>query len=486
MIFIIVYCLKHAKIQAGMENEYWITRFVFQRGIALIYLMGFVSVVNQFSALCGKNGILPVNNFLKLINFSDAPSLFWFSSSDNSFMIAGWIGVVLSAAALLGFSDSLGIYVSVAVWGLLWLLYLSFVNVGQTFYSFGWETLLLESGFLTIFLGSNDTKTPVIVIWLLRWVLFRLMFGAGLIKIRGDECWRNLTCMVYHYETQPIPNPLSWYFHRMPLNVQKGSVLFNHFVELIVPWGYFIPGLTAFLCGLITIVFQSILIISGNFSWLNYLTIVLCIPCFSDKYLSFLPLKAAGDLLIYKSHAFAVYVLAAVILLLSIKPVLNLFSSRQIMNTSFDPIHLVNTYGAFGSITKIRREIIIEGSEGGTEESDWKEYEFKAKPGDINRQPPIISPYHLRLDWLMWFAPMSPCEYNPWFLRFLGKLLEGDEAVISLMAKNPFPGKTPRYLRTTLYEYHFTTPEEKEKTGAIWKRTKLGLYCPVLENRNVH
>src|SRR6185295_12342128 len=211
-----------------------------------------------------------------------------------------------------------GTVTSAIVWGALWLLYLSFVNVGQTFYGFGWETLLLEAGFLAIFLGGWATSPSMWMVWMYRWLLFRVMFGAGLIKIRGDSCWRDLTCLNYYFETQPIPNSLSWYFHWMPEGVHKAGVAINHFVELIVPFGYFAPQPFAGIAGLASIFFQGVLIVSGNLSWLNWLTVVLCIPLVSDRWLAWLPVHPPTDLSTAPAYRRTLYVVAAVVALLSI------------------------------------------------------------------------------------------------------------------------------------------------------------------------
>lgn len=370
----------------------------------------------------------------------------------------------------------------VLIWFLLWAIYLSYVNAGQTFYGFGWETLLLETGFLAIFLGPLQTPTPVIVIWLLRWVLFRIMFGAGMIKIRGDECWKDLTCLKYHYETQPSPNPLSWYFHHMPLWVHKAGVLFNHFVELIVPFGFFGPRNIRIAAALITIVFQSVLIFSGNLSWLNVITIVLCFACFDDRFLNLvLGSLAAGLPTASLSGGVPMsvnYGLAVLVAILSIKPTMNLISQSQMMNTSFEPFHLVNTYGAFGSITRERLELVIEGTEEEQIHSKtlWKEYGFRAKPGDIHRMPPQVTPYHYKLDWQMWFAAMSPYYHNPWIVNLIAKLLQAEPSVLGLIKENPFPDKPPKFIRVLLYRYQFTDPGEK----AWWKRQGVGEYLPPL------
>jgi len=476
-------------------GDYYLTRLIFQRALALVYLIAFLVVLHQFKPLLGEKGLLPVPQFVKQIRFSDAPSLFFFLPKNSAFMLFGGIGVILSLLALTGISERFGTPISMIIWGSLWLIYLSFVNVGQTFYSFGWETMLLETGFLAIFLGAADTKAPALVIWLIRWELFRVMFGAGLIKLRGDPCWKDLTCLFYHHETQPIPNPLSWYFHWLPREIHKASVLFNHFVELIVPFAYFIPiSLIAAAAGLFTLLFHGLLAVSGNFAFLGFLTMVLAIATFDDSIIlrvfpfleNIIPASSTATATISVFHTYAVWGLAIIVALLSIKPILNLLSPRQIMNTSFDSLHLVNTYGAFGSITKERYEIIIEGTNEDvtTESTRWREYEFIGKPGNPLRRPPQIAPYHLRLDWLMWFATMSSYREHPWFVHLVYKLLLGDKDTLSLLKTNPFPGEPPKNIRALLYRYRFATQEEKLFTGWWWSRRLAGVYFPAVSLSN--
>jgi hypothetical protein len=360
------------------------TRFWFQRVLAGIYLIAFLIAADQFIPLLGEHGLLPVRLYLPLTNFWEAPSLFWWDHSDRFITTAIWCGLTLSVLALTGISERWNTAFSASVWTLLWALYLSLVNVGQVFYGFGWEMILLETGFLAIFLGSG--QAPRIVLWLLLWELFRIMFGAGMIKLRGDPCWRDLTCLAYHYETQPLPNPLSWDFHHFPLWWHKACVLFTHFAELIVPWFYFAPWRRVrMIAGLLTIYFQFTLILSGNLSWLNYITIALCIPCFADM----------RRVQLSTAHQVAVYLLLVLVSVLSIQPALNLFSRHQAMNASFEPLHLVNTYGAFGAVGRQRPEIVVEGTDDG---ATWHEYEFKGKPGNPLRRPCIVSPYHYKLD----------------------------------------------------------------------------------------
>jgi hypothetical protein len=459
---------------------YWYSRFLFERALALMYLVAFIDAANQFVPLLGQRGLLPVGAFLNAVPFRDSPSLFYFMPTDTAFHAAAWIGVAVSCLVLSGYPAQRGWLMSAAAWGTLWVLYLSFVNVGQTFYGFGWESLLLETGFLAIFLGASGTMPSRALTLLLRWVLFRLMFGAGLIKLRGDECWRNLTCLDYYFETQPMPNPLSWYFHWLPKRVLHAGVGINHFVELVVPFFYFLPQPASSIAGIITILFQLTLIASGNLSWLNWLTIVLAIPTIDDRWLRWLPVQQPALTPPSVTYEMVVYVLAAAVVFLSINPTLNMLSPNQVMNTSYTPLQLVNTYGAFGSVTRTRGEIVIEGTDAASPsaQSEWRAYEFKGKPGDPGRRPPQVAPYHLRLDWLMWFAAMSSPDDHPWFSALLARLLQGDAGTLGLLRTNPFPDHPPRYVRAQLYEYRFTTPEERRRTHAWWFRTPKGSYFP--------
>jgi len=464
--------------------NYWIARFAFEKGVALTYFIAFLVVVNQFRPLLGERGLLPVPVFARRVSFRQSPSLFLWLSKDWAFLSAGCVGVGLSCLALSGWADH-RFWSSAVIWGILWVLYLSFVNVGQTFYAFGWESILLETGFFTIFSGSLGTAPQLVLIWIWRWILFRIMFGAGLIKLRADPCWKKLTCLDYHFETQPIPNPLSWYLHWLPAQAHKGGVLFNHFVELAVSFGYFAPQPIAAIAGLFTILFQVILMLSGNLSWLNFITIVLAISTLDDRWLRHVvpahapPLHPAP-----LAYQMIIWILAALVVWLSIPPVKNMFSERQLMNYSYNPVHLVNTYGAFGGVTRSRYEIAVEGTTDSEIKPStvWHEYEFRGKPGRTGRMPPQIAPYHLRLDWLMWFAAMRP-DPPLWFVQFAGKLLAGDRAVLSLLKTNPFPNAPPQYLRALLYEYRFTTRDERRATGQWWSRTLAGTYLQPLALR---
>lgn len=460
---------------------YVMTKLLLQRGIALVYFIAFLVALNQFVPLLGEHGILPVPEFIKHVSFTRAPSVFHFIAKDWFFHLCAWFGLIISGLAVVGITERFGTTVSLLSWFILWALYLSFVNVGQEFYAFGWESILLEAGFFAIFLGAAGTEPAVLMIWIFRWLLFRIMFGAGLIKLRGDDCWRDLTCMFYHYETQPIPNPFSWYFHWLPKWIHQAAVLYNHWVELIVPFAYFAPARFAAIAGIFTIIFQLILFISGNFSFLGLITMILAFSLFSDKILTtwfHFPIisSVAAQPLLYQSSI----VLAVVVVILSIPTVINLLSPRQVMNTTYNPLHLVGSYGAFGSITRPRYEVIVEGTSALTltENTVWQAYEFKRKPGDLSQRPRQVAPYHLRLDWLMWFLPFAPNYRPPWFINFVVKLLEGDTTVLTLIQDNPFTDKPPHYIRARLYKYEFTTPAERSSTQQWWKRSLMQEYLP--------
>jgi hypothetical protein len=465
-------------------TDYWWVRFCFERGLGLIYLVAFLAAAFQFRPLCGARGLLPVPLFLKRVSFRQAPSLFWWRCDDRAFAVAAWTGVGLALAAITGLSEQFGLVVSMGVWFVLWALYLSFVNVGQTFYSFGWESILCETGFLAIFLGDAHTAPPILILWLLCWVLFRVMFGAGLIKLRGDPCWRDLTCLYYHYETQPMPNPLSWYFHHSPKWLHRVGVGFNHFAELIAPFGVFLPPPICYIAGGVMILFQVTLILSGNLSWLNYLTLVLCIPAFDDALVGAV-IPASAPAMQSGPLAFDLLVIAvtALVIALSYRPVVNMLSPKQVMNRTFDSLHLVGTYGAFGGITRQRYEVILEGTHepAVTAETRWHEYRFKGKIGDVKARPAVVAPYHLRLDWQMWFASLTGSyRQHPWLLHLVAKLLINDKPTVGLLLHNPFPDAPPTHIRAWLYHYRFTTRAEWRETGQWWMRTPVRQYLPAL------
>ncbi|WP_328477397.1 lipase maturation factor family protein [Streptomyces sp. NBC_00377] len=455
--------------------EYGLSRLVFQRALAGLYLVAFLTAALQFRALLGERGMLPVPRFVERVPFRRAPSLFQLRYSDRLFAGCAWTGCAVSAALLAGLDGLLPLWAAMLLWLVPWALYLSIVNVGQTWYGFGWESLLLETGFLAVFLGNDEVAPPVLVLFLMRWILFRVEFGAGLIKMRGDACWRKLTCLYHHHETQPMPGPLSWFFHHLPKPLHRVEAAANHFTQLIVPFLLFAPQPIATAAASLMILTQLWLVLSGNFAWLNWITVVLAVPALE------LPAgsrPAPGAPLWYETVVLAA---AALLLFLSHRPVVNMLSRRQVMNRSFDPLHLVNTYGAFGSVSRIRYEVVVEGTldDVPREDSDWREYEFRGKPGDPRRRPRQFAPYHLRLDWMMWFAALSPAYAGAWFTALVERLLENDRDTLKLLRRSPFPpDEPPRHIRARLFRYRYTTWRELRETGAWWRRTYVREYLP--------
>src|SRR5438105_2036001 len=467
--------------------DYWLTRLVIERALGVTYCIAFLVAVNQFRPLLGEKGLLAVPLFLSRVSFLQAPSVFHIRYCDPILLGVAWTGVVLSVGVVVGLLDLAPPWISILVWFALWVLYQSIVYVGQVFYAFGWETLLLEAGFLAIFLCAGPTVPAWPLILLFRWLVFRVEFGAGLIKLRGDRCWRNLTCLYYHHETQPMPNPLSWFFHHLPKPLHRMEVLGNFFAQLVVPFFLFTPQPVASIAGAVILLTQAWLVASGNFSWLNFLTMVLALAAFDDRALTaVIPVHVPRLALQPAWWQVLVVGQTLLVLLLSYRPVRNLVSRRQLMNTSFDPLHLVNSYGAFGSVTKERHEIVLEGSANpSAPDEGWREYEFKGKPGDLRRRPRQVAPYHLRLDWLMWFAAMQSPLQHPWFLRLVVKLLQGDPATLRLLRRDPFPEGPPAAIRARLYRYRFSSRSERRRDGVWWVRTLVGEYLPPIGRAGV-
>jgi len=474
---------------------YWLTRFVILRLLGIIYAIAFLVAINQILPLIGSDGLLPSGQFINRIerslgptaSFIRLPSIFWFNHSDTALIATAWVGFLLSCIVVAGYANAL-------ILTALWFLYMSFVHLGQEWYGYGWEIQLLETGFLAIFLCPlidmrpfPRRAPPMPIIVLFRWLIFRIMFGAGMIKIRWDVNWLNGTALWYHFETQPIPGPLSRWFHFLPHNVLKIGVWFNFLAELVAPWFVFWPRLARHIAGTVIILFQLNIFISGNLSFLNWLTIVPALACLDDDlWKKILPKKlvykaetAAADAEISKPMITTAWVITIIIGLLSIQPAANLLSSGQAMNRSFDPLDLVNTYGAFGTVGQERLNVVFEGTQDNdsTDKANWKPYIYKGLPVELNRRPLQIAPYQLRLDWQMWFAAMSTPEEYPWTLHLIWKLLHNDPGATSLFADNPFPEKPPKYIRAVLYRYSFKEPNA---AGIWWTRKKLGEWLPPL------
>jgi hypothetical protein len=465
---------------------YDVARLLLQRGVALVYVLAFASVLYEWRPLLGERGLTPVPRFVQQVPWRRSPSLFHRWYDDRLATGLAWGGLALALAMLLGLADVAPTSVVVPLWLVLYGLYLSYVNVGQLWYGFGWESLLLEAGVLVALLGGADAVATWPALVLVRWLLVRVEVGAGLIKLRGDPCWRELTCLVYHHETQPLPGPLSRRFHLLPRWAHRVEAGANHVVQLVVPFGLLLPQPMAGIAAVAIVVTQSWLLLSGNFAWLNLLTIVLALGALPDSWFEAVaPGAAVGPTdapvwwLVVVLGAFAWFAWASRI------PVANLLSADQRMNASHNPLHLAGSYGAFGSVTRVRYELVVEGRRDG---GDWRAYEFRAKPQDPARRPPQVAPFHLRTDWLLWFAAMSPSPgRRDWWVRALvAKLLDGDPLVQRLLRRDPFGGQAPTAVRVRRVRYRFTTAAERRATGDVWVTQDVGTwYGPVTSPTSV-
>ena len=496
------------------RGSYWLTRVVFLRGLGFVYCVAFKISLDQNEALLGTRGLLPFDVFLEQVEqtlggkwagFARIPTLMWLLPRTDAMMATlARAGLGLAAAmTLLGAANKL-MLVS------LWAMYISLVNVGQAWFSFGWEMLLLEVGFLAIWTSPTlavakfpkYAPMPSAVRWMYRWLLYRLIMGAGLIKIRGDECWRNLTCMNYHYQTQPNPNPLSPMYNAAPEWWHMIETFGNHVIELAAPAALLLPFQRATVAagGAIQIFFQLVLISSGNLSFLNWLTILPALMCFDDAHfaplfprrsraraeeahlLAAAPPKALRVRVAVLIRGASSIALVGLVAYRSVPVVTNMLSESQSMNRSFDPWKIVNTYGAFGSVTRKRVEVVLQGTydaPGTVPDADivWREYEFKCKPGDVDKRPCLISPYHYRLDWQMWFAGFGDIDSHPWIVHLLYKLMRKDPLAESLIRVDPFDGgPPPTFVRAVKYRYEFAgTPSARsfgpaDDEGRWWRR----------------
>jgi predicted DCC family thiol-disulfide oxidoreductase YuxK len=472
---------------------YFHARTWFLRALGLIYLIAFWSFWGQVDGLIGHDGILPLAPWLDELRIrfgADAyrlfPTLCWFNAGDPFLHLLCGAGVVLSLLLVLQIAP---LFCLILLWG----LYLSLSVAGQVFMNFQWDYLLLEVGFLSIFLApfrlfpSRRYQSPISpwAHFLLLWLLFRLMFMSGVVKLTSrDDSWWNLTALRYHYETQPLPTPLSWWANQLPPWSQAFSTIVLFGIEIGAPFLLFGPRRLrlAGVLGLLTL--QVLIAMTGNYCFFNLLTAALCLLAVDD---AFWPRIGRGASLRpeVRGVAWPFWILVpivVVVLALSGPLIWNgLFPEADwppflsVPYAFLEPFRSLNGYGLFRVMTKTRPEIIVEGSQDGV---TWRAYEFKYKVGDPMRAPPIVAPHQPRLDWQMWFAALDDIRGEPWFMNFLARLLQGSPTVLRLIETNPFPDAPPRYLRAKLFEYHFTNALEKKQTGAWWRREEAGLYCP--------
>ena len=515
------------------RTDSYLCRWLFLRLLGIVYLIAFVSLWTQIDGLAGHNGILPVVDYLEAVRerigaerYWRLPTFCWLDTGDGFLHFQCAAGTVLSLLLIVGIAP-------VPALVFLWAIYLSLSTVCRDFLSFQWDILLLETGFLAIFLAprqwlanfSRESAPSVIVLWLCRWLLFRLMFMSGAVKLlSADRAWWDLSALTFHYETQPLPTWVGWYAHQLPVWFQKSCVAILFVIELAVPFLVFCGRRARQIAGVAFVLLMLLISLTGNYCFFNLITVTLCVLLWDDALLfrsvpgplaAFMrtrvgaangsadlrsgnppaaPRTGSGRRPALLSPAsrevvrsVGVGMLAAVILLVSgTETAVRLFRVRNLPPPLLELLELVsslrtvNSYGLFAVMTTTRPEIVVEGSNDGVR---WLPYDFKWKPGRLDRTPPFVAPHQPRLDWQMWFAALGDYRGNPWFLNFLVRLLQGSPAVLALLEKNPFPDRPPRQVRAVLYEYHFTDFAARQATGEWWRRERKGLYCPEISLR---
>jgi predicted DCC family thiol-disulfide oxidoreductase YuxK len=466
-----------------------IVSWLFLRGFGLIYVAAFYSLTVQILGLVGSAGMLPLSEYLDAAHagwgtnaYWQLPTLFWLSQNDTLLVAGAWLG------AGLGLLVTLGVLVRPALIA-AFVLYLSYVYAGQLFMSFQWDMLLIECGFLAIFLTGGSR----IVVWLYRLLLFRFLFLAGLVKIlSGDATWQQFTALDFHFWTQPLPSPLAWYAAQLPDWVLTPSVVAVLALELGLAFAVFLPRRPRMLLALVTVAFQLAIMATGNYNWFNLLTILVCLFLLDDAAVRrHLPCTLVAR--IYqrapRPRRIATWTAAAVALVtvpVGLNYVWEPLAGRNLpiagkMAEAIAPLLIVNPYGVFATTTTTRPEIVIEGSDDGR---TWRAYVLPYMPGPVERAPRWNIPYQPRLDWQMWFASYGSAAQHRWIERLLLRLLQGSKPVLGLFAGNPFNDHPPKYVRAQLYDYRFSDPRLSNTNSAWWVRRPAGVYFPRVERAN--
>jgi lipase maturation factor 1 len=493
----------------GLQIEparFALTQWVFVRLLAVVYAIAFGSLTVQVTGLLGAHGVLPVGDYFKAVaesaggaRYVFVPSVFWMNYSDGALVGVCWAGVAIAVVVMAGFFERAGL-------AILFVLYLSLSSAGQEFLSFQWDSLLLEAGFLAIFLGNAR-----VVVWLFRWLLFRLMFMSGAVKLLShDKTWRDLSALSFHYWTQPLPNRISWYMEQLPEWFQRMSTAFVLGVEVGIPFLIFAPRRLRIFGAKWLLILQVLIFLTGNYTFFNLLAMALCVFLFDDRsferswWTGRKPVQTTLSTrrgiverlggkrwrlgtersvpVFARWEKAVVALMTGVVLTIGLGRMIETFAREPVeplhsIVKYTAPLEIVNSYGLFAMMTTARPEIIVEGSMDG---DTWRAYSFRYKPGDLGRAPRWVEPHQPRLDWQMWFAALGNYRENPWFVNFAVKLLEGSPEVRGLLEADPFGGKAPQYVRAVLYEYSFTDAEERRRTGNWWKRDAKGLYLPAV------
>jgi uncharacterized membrane protein YphA (DoxX/SURF4 family) len=499
----------HLEIQSAHRDRassYALTRWLFFRGLGFIHLVAFGSYALQILGLNGSQGIESTHEILRgasaqlgSLAYYLMPTLEWLNSSDTALQVLALTGTALSLLVIAGVLTA----PSLIALDLLWL---SLVTGGGQFTAFQSDGMLVEATTLSLFfvpwqwvepqwglpLRQTQQRAPSnISIFLLRFMIFRLMLAAGLVKIlSGDETWRQLTALNFHFETQPIPTPLAWYAYWLPEWTHKASVIAMYLSELLAPFLIFAGRKPRLLAAVLIAGLHFMIALTGNYTFLNLLCILLCVPLLDDTVVShvmpgWLRDKITGSQFTRSESGWAKLLLnlvAALLITLAASQLMVTVFGRRVPSFLLSalgivaPFHIADGYGLFAVMTTSRPEIVFEGSSDG---HNWESYEFKYKPGDdLKRAPPWVEPHMPRLDWRLWFAAMEPLDENPWVLGLVRQLLLGSPVMHEFFTRDPFLQHPPMLIRAFVYDYHFTTPKEKNLDGAWWRRDNKRVYLP--------
>ncbi len=480
--------------------------WLFLRLLAITHGIAFISLWVQLEGLIGPRGILPATRYLAAVRehygasaFTALPTLCWWLGSETFLHVLCGAGVGLAMLLFAGVAPALCL-------ALLWAAYLSLSCAGQVFFNFQWDALLLETTLLAIFVAPwsllplwRAHEPPRAARWLLTWLLFRLMFLSGLVKLTsGDLTWRGLTALTFHYETQPLPTSLAWYVHQLPVWWHRASCAGMFMLELVVPWFLLTSRALRHNAALLLIALMAVVVLTGNYTYFNLLAIALCLLCLDDTWWrAVLPPALQRNQLLHSSSAshptehsvspranlslaratrWLGGLAAAAVVAFTLAQEIAAYRAVPgvaAISRAVGPFRSFNSYGLFRVMTNPRPELIFEGSNDGRA---WLAYEFPHKPGVLDRRPTWVAPHQPRLDWQLWFAALGSPQQNPWVYSLAEHLLRGTPEVLALVAHNPFPEKPPRHLRIVRYEYHFTDATARTATGQWWRRTPLDFY----------
>jgi hypothetical protein len=506
-----------------------ISRWIFLRALGLIYFSAFFALLFQVRGLIGAQGILPAADLLQdaraagALRFWYVPSLLWISSTDHILMALTWIGLVASILLVANVAPRAMLFIC-------FLCFLSFVSSAQDFSGYQSDGMLLEAGFLSLFLapaglfpGWGAKRAPArAAILLLLWEWFRIYFESGVVKLEsGDPTWRNLTAMYEYYQNGPLPTWIGWYAEQLPHWFQRGAAGATLLMELVLVWMACIPGRWRIACFFLVTAWQIGVIATANYAFLNYLVLVLAFLLLDDAFLrQFVPPRWRSGVTPPASIAAApaaepgqstsetsllaedndeprparplasIRVAVCAIALTWIfyattVPLVRMFWREAPMPSAplaaLEPFRIANQYGLFAVMTPHRYEIEFQGSNDG---QNWATYPFRYKPQDVRERPRIYAPYQPRFDWNLWFASLGSWLQNPMVPRTEELLLQNDRDVLGLFAGNPFPNAPPKYVRAVLWQYWFSTPEENRTQGVWWTRRYLGTYAPTITHRD--